>query len=276
LSERLTYNDEFYVPVLKEALSRGGIRVVIWDFDGTLIKTTKLFSFTMIETSGILIYGTNWRHYYWEEAKRFKEEYMMKVVWALRKEMGVNPEIMKLTTYICATQVLHLSKEDPKIEMALDRMSRLYTTDVPEVYRGAHWAVDTFNKAGVPTILATHALPDWTNHKKAVTRFSGKFVRTHNFSIDCPKSEQWQEFFLEKGISPKETISIGDNPWADCLPVIDLGGHAICVNVNPNIYSPDIDGSPDESLGARLEEKGIRLVGDVRGVPKAIVDMFYR
>lgn len=206
-----------------EKLHNLGITHAAVDFDGTLINTRKAFSLAITQASQLL--GIN-------------KSNIDRCIDGTRFEFGVSPVIAKVAVLVAA-RTLQLSDIDPRVEAALERIDRLYTTDVPETFPGAISVVGALN-ARFATVLTTHAGPDWTNHKKLKTGFMGKFSQTYCFSVRIPKSLQWPGFFADSSIPPEKWVVIGDDLQADLAIPAELGAYTIHVpNGSNKIFSPE-------------------------------------
>ena len=218
-----------------EKLRDQGYTHVAVDFDGTLIDTSKVFSKAIAQASQTL--GVD-------------RKVIDDCVRGTKKEFNVNPVIVKVAVLIAA-RTLIIPDTDSKVEAALDRIDQIYATDIPNLFPGAIAVMDQLNQHFV-TVMTTHALLNWTNHKKNKTGLSGKFAHTHCFRVERPKSEQWQDFFSQSQTPPRKWVIIGDDLQADLRIPGKLGSYTIHVpNGRTKIFSPETsDGGIRPSLQA--------------------------
>jgi len=163
---------------------------------------------------------------------------------ALRNEFKVNPTISPYSVHIVGTQFLGLNPNHPHLELAIARINRIYTHDVPEVFPGAIDAVEIFNRAGVETAVATHREKDWMLHTRDNSPLAGMFKSWNNFDVDIPKSVQWAEFFKNKGIDPKNALIIGDNFYEDIVSPWRLGAFVVHIGNSSKEPNTEIINSP--------------------------------
>lgn len=225
---------------LKMKLSSLGIDTVVWDFDGTLIDTKALYDQAIIASISLLAFGKDISCLV-EDERRETEELKSRyfcdngIVWQLRPEMGINPSIMETSIRILA-KILQPNDRvggnyERITEAAVERIMRIYGKDIPRLFPGAMETISTLDQAVKQSFLATHALEEWTWDKIYATGLVGRFKRVTCFSIDRPKSEQWDDlFFKNLHLDPHSVLSIGDNRQADIDRPAQLGAWAIWVN----------------------------------------------
>jgi len=233
--ESLFPGQEILLPLLRERLDGWGIGTVCWDFDGTLVDTRAVFNRAMIDVAGLLLFGREWISEQVErngeklrQAEEYKESVMDELVWGLRSELGVRPQIMEVVVKLAA-RVRNLDLGGEEVERAVERVQRIYQGDIPDVFEGAREAVELVNKAGRRSILMTHAEGNWTWLKRLGTGFIGMFEEVVHFSVDAPKSVQWEEQIKRLGTDPKAILVVGDNFGADILVPVLLGARGILI-----------------------------------------------
>jgi len=208
--------------ILEELHNQGRTHAAV-DLDGTLIDTGKTFSLAIAEASRYL-----------ETDRSIIDE----CIKGTRHEFSVNPAIVRVAVLIAA-RTLGLPDTDSQVVAALERIDRIYTTDVPETFPGAIAVVQALNTSFI-TVLTTHAERDYTNHKKRTAGLTGLFAQTHCFPVQIPKSKYWQEFFTASSIPPEQWLVIGDDLQADLAVPARLGAFTIHVqNGETKQFSPE-------------------------------------
>lgn len=236
-SVKLKENSLEIVRGLKKKFAQWGITTVCWDFDDTLIDTANLFNQAMIDAGKILLFsnsakGVNIKP---RRVKNLKEEVMEDILWQLRSDFGVKPSIMEMTILLTAKQ-LGLKSGSPQVDQAVERVKQIYKRDVPTIFAEAVESLDLLNRTGIRSILITHAEEEWTLIKRLKTGLIGKFERIICFSIDYPKSIQWEKHIKNLKLEPQRLLIIGDNFAADIQPTVKLGARAIWViNKRPRV-----------------------------------------
>lgn len=207
--------------VLREKLTSRGISTVAFDLDGTILNTRVVFNNAIMDA--LTAMGKTG-----EEASLIKDKYFDPIIWALRPEMGINPAIMEASTIIMA-KILGLEESHPRTQTALNRVRRIYTHDVSELFSGALQAIETIDGAVSLSILATHAQEDWTFIKRCGAGLLGKFAQVVCFSIDRDKSAQWEQLRNRLDIKPSSLLVIGDNFTADIAEPVLRGGWGVYI-----------------------------------------------
>lgn len=212
-----------------------------FDFDDTLILTREMFANALVDVVGLLNYGRDWllvkeNSDDYQDVANYKSQVVDTIVNSLRSEFGINPAVMTYTSTVLA-KLLATHKNTANYSLAIQRVKRLYESDVPEVFTGARETIVDITEAGLIPLLMTHAQEEWTTHKKRVTNFVGVFAKTICFDIGSPKSEQWKIEFEKLKIDPQSVVVFGDNFNADIRPNLDLGAKGVWItNKRTEIY----------------------------------------
>jgi FMN phosphatase YigB (HAD superfamily) len=254
--------------LLKDRLSRMGKSVTVFDFDGTLINSGKLFGDAQFDAAGFLLYGDKWLNGRTDEYKNNAMVLNKKVhesVMKLRVEFGANPVITKVAVGALG-KGLGLAKDSREMELALNRIDQLYLRDIPEVFDGAKETVDIFKHVSSRQLLMTHAESDWTWVKYLGADFTGMFEKVVCMPINYPKSVQWAQKYADLQIDPKQVLAFGDDFYADIMPNVALDAHAVWIDRGEIAFSSDKPVEIDDK-----SKKRIIKVSDIKqAIPKII------
>lgn len=244
---------------LKDKFSLLGIKNALWDFDGTLIDTRRLFDHAIEDACGMLVFGQDWPGRDFASGRRLDQVVEMRkkmvqpAIFGLRKEMFVNPVITQYGIYLMAKR-LGIDENDLRFSRAIDRVRQI-TQSPAAVFPQAREMVDLVNQTGVDSYLMTHADMEWTQTKLSGAGLVGRFKSVYCFAVDESKEDQWSESFQNLGIKPEESLAIGDNYQADIEPLVDKIALAVWITAEKN---------QDKEKIIKIEEVG--------QVAKAIID----
>lgn len=214
-----------------------GIEWVGTDLDDTVTKTSPVFDEAIYDAGWILTVGPEW-----EAARRsvngnqtlveqveINRGRIVDVLGGLRSQYGVRPQVLELAVMI-AGRWSGLAETDKRIELAGERMRRIYGINMPGLLEGGEEMVEVVNAASTNGLwLISHSDQGWMDDKVRMTGLTGRFARRYAFGTDRPKAEQYGKFFIDNNIDPKRFLMFGDNLEADILPILDLGGMAVWV-----------------------------------------------
>ena len=208
--ERLQFGE---VERLSEYLGNGGIEMVLFDMDSTLVKTTEGFQESIWEFSGWIAEESGL------EVEEVHERYM-EVIKGLRGEFSVRPEVsgatMEIVRMWCGVE------ESEKYDKEIGKMMKLYL-DPFEECEGASEIVDLVFKTGVRTGVVTIAGEEWTR-RKIRKHFFGKFEDF--YCVDSAGKKDilaWNKGLSDLEVLPEKVMVIGDSWKSDIVPALELG-----------------------------------------------------
>lgn len=264
---------------LRKQFDRWGIENFVLDFDGTLVNTGLVFYQAMVDACGLLLYGQDWHQARListspkiKKALALKEK-MDEIIWQLRPEYGVNPQIMTTAVLLTANLMEKVAGQKlalDRTELAQERIERIYDRDIPPLFPGALETIDLINASGKKTILATHAAEEWTWLKRCRTGLTGRFAQVIHFSTKELKSSQWQGQLSRFGLDPRATLFIGNDQKADILVPVKLGGRAVWIT-NNQTKSYSIEPEPAFLVDETLFQEKVMVLAQIGDLVPALL-----
>lgn len=206
------FQDRFLEEV-REKFKQKGIKVILFDFDDTLIYTSELFKKFMdkfvVKVSEET--GLSWEQVDMDLRRINDEEF---------KTMGVNPLRWKEV-------VIRMSNEGDGYGESpvrnLDILMKIYFTD-PRVREGAETILEIIKRAGIRMALVTHANVEWTKRKLESTGLADYFEVILVVDENRHKgAEDWLEAVLSMKVLPKDCLALGDSLPGDIVSADSIG-----------------------------------------------------
>lgn len=253
---------------LKMYFDKNGIDTVIADFDGTHINTRKLFDDATEDICGLLVCGSwdEWHDYRSRNQRiitkvsELKLKFRDKLV-ELTPKWGIQPDIMAHAVVETAKSE-GLNENYMGLDLAIERVVDLYTTDKPELFPQSEETAAAFCETGVRFILGSRAGDRWTDHKVKAVGLTGLFDHVECFSVMRPKADQWEEFLESMYIQPESTLFYGDNWYEDIVVPLRLGATAAWINHGKTWHPlPESDLPDPGGYGPRCFE--VKSIGEI-------------
>jgi len=199
------------------------IKVVLFDLDDTLLETSKVFHGQIAKAAQVM-----------------------------SDHLNINREELSANLYRCLTDARYANNVDPiplwketfeRLRYYYPNISRndwnttlisveqsigeIYCTPI-EPKPGAVELIALLKKLGIQIRVVTHGLLDWTRFKlEQAGLLSDELLSMDEICtvpVDKPKSvKEWKEIFsLFSDILPQEFLIVGDNPYADIFPNLEL------------------------------------------------------
>jgi len=214
---------------LKEKLEGLGVKVVLFDYDDTLVNTRQVFEFyiNMYLNSVAANYPLiNYRALRdnFEEANR--RAYLRKSVHHKEKW----DYSLKLLERVCDDIPKGIIQKNRKI------LSRVFE-DVPELHDGALDVLEMFRGAGIRMGLVTHANEEWTERKLEGNGIRHFFEHIVVVDESGPKdSRAWRGAIELFGVDPSQVMIVGDNVIGD-MDAGDKAGAGYLLHVGGDTWS---------------------------------------
>ncbi len=190
-----------------EFLKIRGIRVALFDFDDTLIKTNEIFGRQ---------FDTFIKHLVERSPDRNPNdlrEHLTRVSSAVYLNHGVNPKVWNMVV-----EGMEGVLESPgSCTGGLQHFMDIYTI-VPEFQEGAEDTLQAFSSAGSKMGLVTHANPEWTDFKLTNLNMRRYFAPEHIIIADQDRhkgAEDWQTAMERFQVRGEEVIVVGDSLMND-------------------------------------------------------------
>ena len=200
---------------LKERLNSWDIRVALFDFDDTLVKTAEIF-------------GVQMRAYVAQVLQRLGT-YEFDAVFAILEEVNnaaykryaVNP---RRWGTVAEEMESRFPEAGGSFVGCLPILMQIYTV-VPELQQGAIETLEQFRASGVGLGMVTHAGQEWTNFKLAATGV-GKYFGTQVWAVDQDRHkgpEDWLKGVEMFGVDPGQVLVVGDSLPGDIRASAGIG-----------------------------------------------------
>jgi len=190
------------------------MKLILFDFDDTLINTNKVFRDNINTLKYLLVNETGksfeeiteiYKRIHTQGYEKFHVDFIN--LWpyildVLKEELNLNSETQK--------KVLEL----------LDKVLK----DVPELKEGVIETLDILKEKGFTLGLVTHALKDWTYFKLESHGLSKYFDHIEIADARATKSvDCWQRAIKHFNIDPSESMVVGDNINGDIIAASSAG-----------------------------------------------------
>lgn len=245
---------------MQQLLKELNIDLILFDLDDTLLETHSMFSTcigSLKERLAVLCNCT---------IDVIDKEFEACVLEA-RQIHYVNP------TPLWTLVLELLSKLHPEITReiqieALQTINReIYQRAVP-LKQGALELLEELALTDIPIGIVTNASEEWTAFKILEAGLNNYF-RTDSIIVIPPHIRKglndWQRAMQLHGVTPENTLIIGDNIKADIKPAVELGAIAIYFNGGHN-WSVHSEGLED------LDRSRVIAVSNLLDIPAALED----
>ncbi len=191
--------------VFKDWVQKNGIEAILFDFDGTLIDTSKIF---INQTGAFFDFAANSLPAFDEEVfeKRFRE--LEDIAFDL---IGISPRHWHYILDELAKEHGDAIKEGGAI------FEKIYTS-APDIFDGVKEILDLCKKVGLKIGLVTHASKEWTDIKLTHHNLSVYFEHVVTLDPETHKhkgTEHWQQAIQLFGVNPEHIMVVGDSLSSD-------------------------------------------------------------
>ena len=210
------FQDRFFEEI-REKLKNLGIKVVLFDFDDTLIYTQELFTKYMDMFISTVSSETGLdQKVVREDLERLNnEEY---------KTRGVNPERWR---YVVERMVFEREGYGKSPINNLVILMQIYL-DNPRLKPGSVAMLEILKTANVRMALVTHANKEWTLRKLESTGVAHYFETIKVVDENKHKGiDDWMAVAEEMGVNYDECLTLGDSLGGDIIPSAQMGARTM-------------------------------------------------
>src|SRR3989339_386451 len=211
---------------VKEKLNMLGIEGVLFDLDDTLIYTSEIFIRFMkmyaVEVAGKI--GVKEAELIDALQEINDEEY---------KSMGVNP---KRWAAVVEKLAKHFGHGEKEILDNLDILMNIYMVE-PRIRVGVHPMLSIFRASGMKMGLVTHANAEWTKYKLDRLGLWDYFDQVVIVDENGhKKADDWRKGMDQMGVSPKNSLVVGDSLSGEIRPGDGLGARTVYMPSPWSVY----------------------------------------